>query len=333
VLRDILILGLAVAVQILPVQILPAQVPAAESSPAGKSSDEPFKLSTTAELVLLDVSVKSATGDHVSGLTKDSFRVYEDGKLQTVSHFASEDVPVTAGLVIDTSGSMRAKRPEVLTAALALIGASNPSDEIFVVHFSDSVSLGLPDKVPFTGDIVQLRSALWRGAAEGRTALNDAVVLSLKHLEQGRRDRRTLILVSDGGDNSSVHKADEVMRMVLESPATIYTIGIFDESDPESNPALLRRLAGISGGESFLKVQLDAVMGICRQIASDIRTRYTIGYSPVRSGDRGSLRKIKVTASTPGGHKLMVHTRTSYVLPPQRPSADRDGEPGRKRGL
>ena len=141
------------------------------------------------------------------------------------------------------------------------------------------------------------------------------------------------MLVSDGGDNSSVHKVDEVMRMVLESRATIYTIGVFDESDPDRNPALLRRLADISGGESFLKVQLDEVMGICRRIASDIRARYTIGYIPVRSGESGSLRKIKVTASTAGGHKLVVHTRTGYVLPPQRPSADREAEPGGKRGI
>jgi len=322
VLRDILILGLAVAVR-----TLPAQVPAVDAS--GQS----FKLSVTAELVLLDVSVKSATGDHVSGLTKDSFRVYEDGKLQTVSHFASEDVPVTAGMVIDMSGSMRSKRAEVVTAALALIGASNRSDEIFVVHFNDGASLGLPANIPFTDDLPQLRSALWRGTPEGRTALNDALFLALKHLERGKRDRRTLVLVSDGGDNSSVHKTDEVVRTVLESPATIYTIGIFDEDDPDRNPRLLRRLSQISGGESFLKVQLGAVMGICGQIARDIRTRYTIGYIPVRSGAPGSLRKIKVTASTPGGHNLAVHTRTGYVLPSNRPSADENGGSARKRDL
>jgi Ca-activated chloride channel family protein len=322
VLRDILILGLAIAAQ-----ILPAQVPPVEAS------EQPFKLSVTAELVLLDVSVKSVADEHVAGLTKNDFRVYEDGKLQTVSHFASEDVPVTAGLVIDMSGSMRTKRPEVLTAALVFIGASNRSDEIFVVHFSDDVSLGLPADIPFTGDLNQLSSALWRGTPQGRTALNDAIVFSLRHLERGRRDRRALVLVSDGGDNNSVHKADDVMRAVLESRATLYTIGIYDEEDQDRNPELLRHLARISGGESFLEVQLSAVTGICREIASDIRTRYTIGYVPIRSGEQGALRKIQVTASTPSGHKLVVHTRTSYVLPPKLPLVDRDGEPGRKRGL
>ena len=307
-LKDILIFGLALAVRTLPAQV-----------PAVAASGQPFTLRATAELVLLDVSVKSVTGESVSGLTKSNFTVYEDGKLQTVSHFGSEDVPVTAGLVIDTSGSMRPKSAEVVTAAMAFIGASNRSDEIFVVHFSDHVSLGLPANIPFTGDLDQLRAALWRGIPQGRTALNDAIVLSLKHLELGRRDRRTLVLVSDGGDNSSVHVADDVMRKVLESRATIYTIGIIDESEPERNPALLRRIAQVSGGEAYFPKQLAEVTGISLQIASDIRARYTIGYVPVRFGERGSLRKITVTASAPNGHKLVVHTRTGYVLPPKGP--------------
>ncbi|MBZ5626951.1 MAG: VWA domain-containing protein [Acidobacteriia bacterium] len=305
-LKDILILGL-----VLTARTLPAQVPAVAAS------EQPFTFSATAELVLLDVSVKSAMGEPVSGLTKNNFTVYEDGKLQTVSHFASEDVPVTAGLVIDTSGSMRPKRAEVITAALAFIGASNRSDEIFVVHFSDSVNLGLPAGIPFSGDLEQLRSALWRGTPQGRTALNDAIVLSLKHLEQGGRDRRTLVLVSDGGDNSSVHVEADVMRKVLESRATIYTIGIIDEDEPERNPALLRRIAQVSGGVAYFPQHLAEVTEISLQIASDIRARYTIGYVPVRSGERDSTRKITVTASAPNGHKLVVHTRTGYVVPPR----------------
>ncbi len=313
-LRDILILGLAIAVPALRAQV-----------PAGEASGQPFKLSATAELVLLDVSVKSVTGEHVSGLNKNNFRVYEDGKLQTVSHFASEDVPVTAGLVIDASGSMRSKRAEVATAALAFIGASNRSDEVFVVHFSDGVRLGLPANVAFSDDLNQLRSALSRGTPEGRTALNDAIVFSLGHLEQGRRDRRTLVLVSDGGDNHSVHRADDVMRTVLESRATIYTIGIFERTDQGKNPALLRHLARISGGESFSDVQLSEVNGICRQIASDIRTRYTIGYVPIRAGEQGSVRRIKVTVSTPSAHRLVVHTRSRYILPPKQSLIARDG--------
>jgi Ca-activated chloride channel homolog len=320
--REILIIGLVMALR-----ALPAQLPAVE--PSG----QPFKLSVTAELVLLDVSAKSAKGEHISGLTKDSFRVYEDGKLQTVSHFASEDVPVTAGVVIDSSGSMRSKRAEVVSAALSFIGASNRRDEMFVVHFSDGVRLGLPPGIPFSDDVNQLSSALWRGASEGMTALNDAIVFSLKHLDRGRRDRRILVLVSDGGDNSSVHDNDEVKRTVLESRATIYAIGLFDEAGPDSNPGLLRRLARMSGGEAFLEVELPAVGDVCRKIAADIRARYTIGYVPVRSNERHALRKIHVTATAPGGRKLVVHTREGYLLPPRVPLKERDGKPDSKGGL
>lgn len=318
----ILTLGLAIAL----VKTLGAQTPAAAAP------EQPFRLTATAELVLLDVSVKDTTGGRVSGLRKNNFRVYEDGKLQTITQFASDDVPVTVGLVIDTSGSMRMKHPEVVTAALAFLQVSNRNDEVFVVNFNDRASLGLPENIPFTDDIGQLGAALSIGAFEGRTALYDAILLSLNHLERGTRDKKTLVLVSDGGDNNSTHESADVMRMVQESRATIYAIGIFDAGDRERNPDLLRRLARVSGGEAYLPEQLAEVVGICRQIANDIRTRYTIGYVPVRLGERGSLRKIKVAASQSGGPKLVVHTRASYVLPDRRPVADQ-GEPNRKRGL
>lgn len=319
-LKSILILGLAIGAR-----ALPAQVPVVDGS------EQPFKLSATAELVLLDVSVKDAAGERVGNLGKDNFRVSEDGKSQKITHFASNDVPVTVGLVIDTSGSMRPKYPEVVTAALAFIGASNRQDEVFVVNFGDRVSSGLPGGVAFSSDLGQLRTALSWGVPAGRTALYDAIVFSLHHLEKGKCEKKALMLVSDGGDNSSTHPAEEVMQLVRESRATIYTIGIFDASDADRNPALLSRLAKVSGGEPFFPAQLSEVGGICRQIASDIRTRYTIGYVPVRSGEQGSLRKIAVTAAAPGGRRLVVHTRTSYLLPPQTPVAGQDGEPRRKR--
>ena len=169
--------------------------------------------------------------------------------------------------------------------------------------------------------------------AEGRTALYDALLLSLNHVEKGKRDKKAIVLVSDGGDNSSVHGFEDVVRMVRESLATIYTIGLFDEDDADRNPGLLARLARNSGGEAFLPKQVSEIAGICQQIATDIRNRYTIGYVPVRSGESGSLRKIKVVASNSGGRKLVVHTRPSYFLPARRPLMDQYGEPGIKPGL
>jgi VWFA-related protein len=293
---------------------------------------EPFKLTTTAELVLLEVGVKDAAGERISNLTRDNFKVYEDGKQQKITQFASDDAPVTVGLVIDTSGSMRNKYNSVVTAALSFIAASNRQDEVFVVNFGDRVSSGLPGGVPFSADIQQLRTALSWSVPAGQTALYDAVVFSLQHLEKGRCAKKTLLLVSDGGDNRSSHSADETMRMVRESRATIYSIGIFTPNEPDQNPALLRRLAHVSGGEAFFPEDLSTLSGICRQIATDIRTRYTIGYVPVRSGEQGALRKLKVTASSASGHKLIVHTRSGYVLPPQAPvsGVSQDQDRGRR---
>ncbi len=316
-LRNTLIVVLAVAVQTLPAQ-----------NRAAAASEQPFKLTATAELVLLDVSVNDAAGKHVPNLGKADFQVYEGGKLQTITQFGSDDVPVTVGLVIDTSGSMRSKYGDVVMAALTLIHASNPEDEVFIVNFGDRVSYGLPEGMPFTDDVTQLRAALMLGAPAGRTALYDAILSSLHHLELGKRDKKTLVLISDGGDNSSAHASEEVVRAVRESRATIYAIGVYDDDDRDQKPALLRRLAEVSGGQAFFPARVEEVTAICRQIASDIRTRYTVGYVPNRSGERGSSRKIKVTASAPGGHRLMVHTRTSYSLP----DADQAGEASRTVG-
>ena len=187
---------------------------------------------------------------------------------------------------------------------------------MFVVNFGDRVSRGLPTAFRSAPISAASHGPIVGSAGGPDGSLRRDFVLP-QYLEKGKCEKKALMLVSDGGDNSSTHGSEEVALMVRESRATIYTIGIFDADDQDRNPALLRRLAQVSGGESFFPAQLSEVVGICRQIASDIRTRYTVGYVPIRSSEQGSLRKIKVTASTPGGHKLAVHTRTSYILPPK----------------
>jgi Ca-activated chloride channel homolog len=286
-----------------------------ENQPAkGTQQEQDYTIRTTSRLVLLDVSVKDASGGFVSDLTKDNFKVYENGQLQEISQFANADIPVTAGLAVDESGSMRPKRPEVITAALAFVQASNPQDEMFVINFNEKARRGLPDIMLFSDDIKLLRSALWQGVPEGRTALYDAVEVALHQLEMGRRDKKTLVLISDGGDNISVHKFPEVMHDVLASIATIYTIGIFDEDDPERNPAVLEKLAHVSGGAAYFPKTLNEIVPICQQIAKDIRTRYTVGYVPSASGK--AERRIKVVASAPNRAKLNVRTRTNYLFSP-----------------
>ena len=273
-----------------------------------------FTLRTTSRLVLLDVSVKDSKGGFVSGLKKDDFKVYEDGKQQAISQFADVDVPVTVGLVVDESGSMRPKRPDVITAALEFIHDSNPHDEMFVVNFNERARRGLPDLVPFSDNVTQLRAALWQGEPEGRTALYDAIELSLKQLKLGRRDKQTLVVISDGGDNVSKTTFQQVMHDLLDSLATVYTVGIFDEDDPERNPGVLEKLAHVSGGGVYFPKQLAQVIPVCKQIAKDIRTRYTIGYVPVMAGK--PVRHIKVVASAPSHGNLVVRTRTEYSFSP-----------------
>src|SRR6185295_11798056 len=188
-----------------------------------------------------------------------------------IRYFSHADLPVTVGLVIDNSGSMEPKRAEVVTAALAFVHASNPQDEIFVVNFNDMVRSGLPEDVQFTDDIPTLRRALWNGPSEGRTSLYDALAFSLQYLTKGQMERKTLVVVSDGGDNASLLRSSEILSRVEESFATIYTIGIFDEDDPDRNPQVLKKLARVSGGKYFQLPRLREVGPVCRKIASEIR--------------------------------------------------------------
>jgi VWFA-related protein len=288
--------------------------------PVTAKAEEPsdFTIRTTSRLVLLDVSVKDASGGFVSGLSKDNFKVYENGQPQPVTQFANADIPVTVGIAVDESGSMRPKRAEVVTAALAFNQASNPMDEMFIINFNEKPRRGLPDDVLFSDDVQQLRLALYQGIPEGRTALYDAVEMSLNQLEFGRRDKKTLVVISDGGDNHSRHTLEDVTREVLRSVATIYTVGLYDEDDPESNEGVLKKLANVSGGVFYHPKALDDIIPICRQIAKDIRTRYTIGYVPSAEGK--AERHIKVVASSPDHAKLLVRTRTSYVFSPDKVS-------------
>jgi len=278
-----------------------------------------FKILTDVELVLLDVSVKDPDGGYVTGLARDQFQIYENGVLQKITEFDSGDVPVTVGLVMDNSGSMAPRRQNLIEAGVAFVEASNPQDQIFVVNFNDKVRRGLPDSIPFTDDVKLLRAALSKQPPEGQTALYDAVAVALKHLESGRRDKKALVVVSDGGDTCSTRSNKDVMRLIHESAATIYTVGIFDPDDPDRNPGVLKRIAGLTGGECFLPGALEPILPICQKIARDIRNRYTIGYHPIRTNDKAAERKIRVVASSPERKKLIVRTRTGYRLPDRSP--------------
>jgi Ca-activated chloride channel family protein len=281
----------------------------------GSAADREFKISSDVELVLLDASVKDSKGGYASGLTRDNFQIYENGILQKITEFAHADIPVTVGLVMDESRSMGPNHRTLVTAGVAFVESSNRNDQVFVVNFNDLVRPGLPKNIPFSDDVNVLRAALSKDRPEGRTAMFDAIAYALKHLESGTREKKALVVVTDGGDNASERTRQELMQLIQESRTTIYTVGIFDPEDRDRNPGVLKRIAHVSGGECFLPGQFSDVVPICQSIARDIRNRYTIGYAPTRTTGKVALRKIRVTASAPDREKLIVHTRTSYVLP------------------
>lgn len=275
------------------------------------SEDSGYTIRSEVRLVLLDVSVKDSQGSLVPGLPKESFRVIENGRTQPITIFDNRDIPVAVGILVDESRSMTPKRHAVLTAAELFIQESNPQDQIFVLNFSDTVERGLPKGELFSDNLDELRAALDRGKPKGKTALNDAVVMGVDQLEQGKREKKTLIVISDGGDNASEHTQRQMLEAVEGSVATIYTIGLFDEDDADRNPAILKRLAAVSGGEAYFPEDSAGMIPICRRIAKEIRSRYTLGYVPAPENGKG-LRRVEVRVSAPKGGRLHARHRTSY---------------------
>jgi Ca-activated chloride channel homolog len=272
---------------------------------------EPFTITDNVRLVLLDVSVTNKSGSYVNGLNKGDFKILDSGKPTLITQFSNVEVPVTVGLILDDSGSMRNNRPGVVLAGLAFAKVSNPHDEFFVVNFNDRVIAGLPSQRLFTDNITELQKALYMGDPIGKTKLYDAIAYGLRHLEEGHHEKRTLIVVSDGGDNASKVSQREVISLIEQSRATIYTIGLLDSSDGDLQPQILRRFASISGGEYFQPRKSDEVIEVLYKISKDIRSRYSIGFTPETGQAARSRHSIKVIA-THDGAKLNVKTRSFY---------------------
>ncbi|MGA7795371.1 MAG: VWA domain-containing protein [Candidatus Acidiferrales bacterium] len=276
-------------------------------------------ISVVTALVVLPVRVTSTNGDFVSGLTQQQFRVYEDGRQQPITLFRQEDTPVTVGLVVDHSSSMGLKLKSVAAAVSAFAQSSNPEDEMFVVDFSDNVSVKLPGGKPFTSNPQELAQAVSAVSARGMTALYDAVAEGLNHLQFGRSDKKALIIVSDGGDNASRRKYADILELARQSQAVIYAIGLVGAQE-EENPAVLRRLCKDTGGLAFFPTEGQSVLNISAIIAHDLREQYTIGFTPEKKSN-GSFRKIRVEVMAPGRGKLQVRTRSGYSAAAQQQSA------------
>jgi Ca-activated chloride channel family protein len=272
---------------------------------------EAFRISMDVDWVVLQASVHDRGGHSVAKLRQQDFAVFEDGKLQEIRLFRQEDTPVTVGLVIDHSGSMREKLADVTAAARAFVHSSNSNDQMFVMNFNERVSPGLPEGMEFSDSAEQLGDAIWSSQARGTTALYDAVIEALERLRKGTSDKKVLLVISDGGDNASTARLDQVLKMAEQSNATIYTIGIFDPDDSDKNPRVLSRLARESGGEAFFPHHLDETVQICERIARDIRDQYTIGYVSTKNKD-GAYHKVRLSARPEGSEKLSVRTRAGY---------------------
>jgi Ca-activated chloride channel family protein len=289
-----------------------AQAP--QSNPRPQQASEPgaFQISVDVALVVLEATIRDHEGHAVPRLKREDFEVFEDGRPQPIRLFRHGDTPVTVGLVIDHSGSMREKLEEVTAGARTFVRSSNSSDEMFVVNFNEKVSQGLPQGMRFSDSVEQLAAAVSGRPAIGTTALYDAIIDGLIRLRDGAREKKVLIVISDGGDNASKAPLDRVLKMAEQSNAMIYTIGIFDPDDPDGKPAVLRRLAHETGGQAFFPAELSETVDICERIARDIRDQYTIGYSSPSEKRDGAYHKVRLTARSKTAGKLTVRTRAGY---------------------
>jgi Ca-activated chloride channel homolog len=269
--------------------------------------------SASSELVVLHVTVRDKKGAYVTGLRQDAFNVIEDGRAQTVSHFTDADTPATIGLLIDSSGSMYQYRPITIAGATVFANSSHPQDEIFAIAFNEYVTPVLPAASPFTNDGTILRGALERNVnSRGRTALYDAIAGGVDYLAHGTRERKVLVLLSDGGDNASRTTRDEAVHKAQASNAVIYTIGLIEPDSRDANPELLKELSLASGGESYRPKGSDGIADALAKIGRDIRHTYTIGYTPTNTARDGAFRTVRVVVTAPPGRPLVVRSRTGY---------------------
>jgi Ca-activated chloride channel family protein len=287
------------------------------AAPAGVVTKEGgrFTLRTDAYEVRLNASVVDSSGKTVDTLPQDAFRVYEDGVPQAIVGFRHEDLPVSLGLLIDSSGSMYDKRPAVDAASLNLVKLSNPQDEEFLVDFSSEAYIDQD----FTSSLEKLQQGLSYIKSSGGTALYDAVIASADYLaKNGKRSKQVLVIVTDGDDNASSATLEQAIRRVqdLDGPA-IYCIGLLFGEDVSRSEArhsreVLTELAEQTGGEAYFPHALKDVDAIAQEVAQDIRTQYTIEYRSTKSPALGGYRAIHVDAKEKGFHGLQVRTRSGY---------------------
>ncbi len=286
--------------------------------PANQPEDSGAVFRADTRVVDLHATVVDKNGHLVTNLTRNAFTVFENGVQQQIATFKREDLPVSMGLIVDNSGSMRDKRAKVEAAALALVKDSNPEDEVFVVNFNDEAFNDLPHGKDFTSDIKEMEEALTRIDARGGTAMRDAIRMSIDHeREKAHRDKKVLVVVTDGNDNSSLVSLESLVKASQQSGVLIYSIGLLSEEERREAKRAERALIALAeatGGEAFFPKDVEEVDRIAHQVARNIRNQYTIVYTPANPTMDGTFRQIKVTAKAPGNPT--VRTRSGYYATP-----------------
>jgi len=277
-------------------------------------------------LVVCHTTVVDKSGKLVTTLKEDAFTVFENDVKQDVLLFKREDIPVSIGLIIDNSGSMRTKRASVEAAALALVKASNPGDEVFIVNFNDDAYIDNPNNKDFLTDIDEMKEALTRIDSRGGTAMRDAIDKSIEWLKKAHKEKKVLVVVTDGVDNASTIPLEDLVRNARQSDVLIYSVGLLADEEKRSASSAKRQLnalAEATGGLTYYPKELSEVDPIAHQVARDIRSQYTIGYKPTNDALDGTYRRIKIVVKAPGNPT--PRTRTGYYA-----SSDLGGGKGQK---
>jgi Ca-activated chloride channel family protein len=300
--------ALAALVAVGQVTIQPRQKPV----PKEELSKPTLRVDTN--LVLVPVSVNDALNRPVSGLEKENFRVLDDKIEQTITQFAMDDEPVAVGLVFDTSGSMADKLKRSRMAAREFFKTANPEDEFFLVEFDNSPRL----EVPLTQETGRIESQLVFSRSKGSTALLDAIYMALHEMKRSKRNKKALLIISDGGDNHSRYTVSEVQNVVRESDTLIYAIGVFGGAgtiEEYGGPSLLSHIAEQTGGRLY-EANVAELPDIALKIGIDLRNRYVLGYSPTNQQRDGRYHTVQVVVIPPRGlPKLRAHWRTGYYAP------------------
>ena len=271
------------------------------------------------DLALVNVTITDPYYRLVTGLEPDNFRIFEDNVEQEVVHLSSEDVPISIGVIFDTSGSMSNKLGKAREAAVQFFKTANPQDEFFVVSFNERAQLNSN----FTDNIEDLQTRMMYMGAKGRTALLDAIYLGLSQMRGAQHGKRALLIISDGGDNHSRYSESDVKRLVKESDCQLYAIGIFDaigyrNRTPEelNGPSLLSEITEITGGRVFAVENLNELPDIATKIGMELRNQYVLGYQPSNKAHDSRWRKIKIKVRPPRGlPPLNVFAKTGYYAP------------------